>query len=442
VAASDALQAVLVLPGRTLQFIDKTGASVRMTHHIRTTCRLCSGPLRTILELEPTPPANALLRSETEVYGYWNGYDSIPKKYEPLFPLSLAECFDCGHFQLPVVVDPKLLFTDYSYTSGTSPVFREHLAKLARTVSFDLFPGDLVVEIGSNDGTLLSEFDPGVRVMGVDPAANLDAPGILTHHTFFTPEVARQIIRSSGHARLVLALNCLAHIDALGAVADGIRELLADDGRLVMEVAYLPDMLHDGTFDLLYHEHLSFHHLSPLVGFFARHGLCLYDAEHVDSQGGSIRCFVSKRHRKTTDRLDAMLGRERYLVTPEALEKFRARVATTKTELTETLKAIKAQGKTIAAFGCPAKATTLLHEFGIGRETLEYMVEEAPTKIGKFSPGKHVPIVGVEHFREKPPDYCLILAWNFASNIRNRHDWFVEGGGQWILPMPEVKVCE
>jgi C-methyltransferase. len=231
-------------------------------------------------------------------------------------------------------------------------------------------------------------------------------------------------------------------VDDMRGVTDAIRELLTDDGILVLEVGYFLDMLREGHFDNNYLEHVSHWTLAPMQKFFARHGLCLYDAEHVDSQGGSIRCYVSKRTRKTTDRLDGMLGRERYLVTPEALERFRARIATTKTELTETLKAIKAQGKTIAAFGCPAKATTLLHEFGIGRETLEYMVEEAPTKIGKFSPGKHVPVVSVEHFREHPPDYCLILAWNFAANIRNRFDWFVEGGGQWILPMPEVKVCE
>ncbi len=380
-------------------------------------CRLCGAGLRAVLELQPTPPANALLSS--------------PDEPEQFYPLSLAECLGCGHIQLPTIVDPRLLFTDYCYTSGTSPVFRSHLEKLARSVSFGLFPGDLVVEIGSNDGTLLAQFDAGIRVMGVDPAANLDAPGILTHHAFFTPEVARQIVRSSGHARLVLALNCLAHIEDLGAVAAGIRELLADDGKLVLEVAYLPDMLRDGSFDHVYSEHASFWHLEPMRSFFARHGLCLYDAEHVDSQGGSIRCYVSKRTRKTTDRLDGMLGRESFPVTPEALERFRARIATTKTELTETLKAIKAKGKTIAAFGCPAKACTLLHEFGLGRETFQYLIEDNKLKQGKFSPGKHIPIVAPEYAKANPTDYLVVLCWNFFDSVRNRNDWYQ---GEWIHP--------
>jgi hypothetical protein len=414
-----------------------------MTFTTRTTCRLCSGPLRTILELEPTPPANALIASLSDLDADVNG-DTPYATWESrrCCPLSLAQCLQCSHVQLPVVVDPALLFSDYAYMSATSPVFREHLSTLARKLSANLFPSDLVVEIGSNDGTLLRHFVPPIRSLGIDPARNLaekaTRDGVLTYPGFFEEAVARSVRRSVGRARLIVALNVLAHADDLDGIAHACAELLADDGEIVFEVAYLPDMLRDGTFDLLYHEHASYHHLAPLIPFYERHGLYLYDAEHVDSQGGSIRCFVSKRSRAQTDRLRELLGRERELVTDDAFDRFKARIETAKSELTELLAGIKRKGGTIAGFGCPAKATTLLHHFGIGRETLDYLVEENALKIGKFSPGKHIPIVSPEHFREHPSDACVILAWNFQADIRRRFDWYQ---GKWILPLPEVRIA-
>ena len=397
---------------------------------IRETCQLCGGALLEIHRLADSPLANELVGAPCE---------------QDMYPMILSRCAACDHVQTPVEVDPSRMFReDYAYVAGTSPVFREHIAKLARQLSTTLFPDDLVVEFGSNDGTLLKQFAPPIRTLGVDPARGLadeaTRRGMLTYPGFMTVDTARAIVRSVGRASLVLGLNVFAHSHRLGDIADAARETLTDDGRFVFEVAYLPDMLRDCTFDLQYLEHASYWGLKPMVPFFAAHGLTLYDAERIDTQGGSIRCYVSKRDRAQTDQLRGILGRERELVTPEALDRFKARIATTKTELTELLAAIKAKGHRIAAFGCPAKATTLCHHFGIGRETIDYIVEENPHKIGKFSPGKHVAIVGVDHFRANPPTYCLILAWNFATNIRNRFDWFTDGGGQWILPMPKVEV--
>lgn len=395
---------------------------------VRETCRLCGSGLREVLRLADTPLANELV--------------DAPGTPQAMFPLFASTCVSCGHYQCPVVVRPALIFQSYPYVSGTSPVFREHLSRLGRKLSAGLFPDDLVVEIGSNDGTLLRQFTPPVRSLGVDPARNLaeraTRDGALTYPGFFDAAVARSIRRSVGRARLILALNVLAHSDDLDGIAAACAELLADDGELVFEVAYLPDMLHDGTFDMHYLEHLAFHHLAPLVSFYDRHGLTLYDAEHVDSQGGSIRCWVSKKRRAPTDRLVAMLEREKALVTADALDAFKARIASAKAELTELLGKLKARGAKIAGFGCPAKATTLLHHFGIGRETLDYLVEENPLKVGKFSPGKHIPIVGVERLKEDPPDFLLLLAWNFAPDIMRR---FPEFEGKWILPMPEIKIC-
>lgn len=413
-----------------------------MTFHVRPDCRLCGGPLETVLTLAPTPPANDLQWCQ---FGPMNsglmGMQADGHFQERTYPLSLARCLSCDHFQLPVVVDPHLMFQDYAYQSGTSPVFRKHLDDLADSVSELLSPCDLVVEIGSNDATLLKAFDgTGVRTLGVDPARNLaekaTASGFLTYPGFFDVATAKAITRSAGKAKVILALNVLAHADDLRGIADATRELLTDDGELVLEVAYLPDMLRDGTFDMIYHEHAAFWHLAPMQKFYTAHGLCLYHAEHVDSQGGSIRCYVSKAKREPTKALRALLQDEAERTGSHAVDAFLRRIDQAKADVTQALSLKKAQGQKIAAFGCPAKATTLLHHFGIGRETIDYIVEENPLKIGKFSPGTHVPIVGPERFAEDPPDVCVVLAWNFASNIMERFDQFM---GEWLVPLPHVR---
>jgi hypothetical protein len=400
----------------------------------RTTCRLCSGPLSTVLRLADTPPANELLDEP---------------KPQDTFPLALAQCAACEHFQLQTVVDPSRMFGEYHYVSGTSPVFRAHLERLADELALSLSVDDLLVEIGSNDGTLLRAFDgTGVRVLGVDPAKNLadeaTASGVLTYPGFFNVKTAKAIVRSAGHAKMIVALNVLAHADGLSEIADAARELLANDGELVLEVAYLPDMLRDGTFDMIYAEHVAFWHLEPMRRFFGQHGLNLYDAEHVDSQGGSIRCFFQKIGREPvcapwTRRLVEMFDAEKELVSPDAVRGFCQKIDDAKVALGTMLRDMKAQGKRIAAFGCPAKATTLLHHFDIGRETLDYIVEENPLKVGKVSPGKHVPIVGVERMKSDAPDVCVVLAWNFSANIMARHDWFQ---GDWVVPLPTPTITK
>jgi SAM-dependent methyltransferase len=415
-------------PRHALDVYERTTQLQPAMYRWRSGCRLCDGALETIIRLEDTPPANELVESP---------------RPQDMFPLALARCAACEHFQIQTVVDPSRMFGVYHYTSGTSPVFRRHLEGLAQELSGRLAPGDLVVEIGSNDGTLLKAFDgTGARVLGVDPARNLadeaTASGVLTYPGFFNVQTAKAIARSTGKAKLVVALNVLAHADGLGEIADGIRELLTNDGELVLEVAYLPDMLRDGTFDMIYAEHVAFWHLEPLRRFFAAHGFNLYDAERVDSQGGSIRCFLSLHAempvcRAHTERLGALMNAERELVGAAAISGFCERINAAKIELGTTLRDLKAQGKRIAAFGCPAKATTLLHHFGIGRETIDYIVEENPLKVGKFSPGKHIPVVDKAYAEANRPDVMLVLAWNFAGDIHRRNSGLAD---RWLVPLP------
>lgn len=414
-----------------------------MSFTVRETCRLCDAKLpdERVLDLGYTALANALLSADAvKQFELYPGHADYGVQ-EFTAPLYLVQCSACGHVQLPVVVDPKLLFTrDYAYRSGTSPVFRAHLHAVAREAAPGLI-GDqqaLAVDIGSNDGALLEELQNvgHFRAIGVDPAYGLaeeaSVKGFLTLPYAFSRALGQTMRFSLGRAHTVTALNVFAHVADLHDFAEGVRELLdPKHGRFIFEVAHLPSMLKAGTFDLVYAEHQDFHHVTPLVRFFERHGLCLFNAYKVDSQGGSIRCYVAPEKHQPGAGLRAILEEERTTCSPAALADFRERVGVGRTKFVAGMQALKAQGKRIAAFGCPAKATTLLHYYGLGRETFDYIVEENPSKIGKFSPGKHLSIVAPEHFDASPVDVMVCLAWNFADNIRARYaHWPVE----WVVP--------
>ncbi|MBJ7393113.1 MAG: methyltransferase domain-containing protein, partial [Chthoniobacterales bacterium] len=253
--------------------------------HQRKDCRLCgSGNLELAVPLRPTPVADAYVAAESFVPG------------APLYSLDLHLCHDCGHLQLLTVVSPEILFGSYTYRSGSSASLLVHFAGLADEVSAlaGLQAGDLVVDVGSNDGSLLSMFQKrGARVAGVDPAAAVAAEatarGLPTYGGYMTTEMAKRIVADHGAAKLVTANNVFAHADDLGGMARGIREVLAPGGWFTFEVSYLPDILDRLLFDTVYHEHLSYHAAQPLDRFLRANGLALVDAELVGSKGGSIR---------------------------------------------------------------------------------------------------------------------------------------------------------
>ncbi len=240
-----------------------------------------------VLPMVPTPVADDYV------------WDDRATAAQPAFPLDLYQCGTCGHVQLLDVVNPDILFGDYTYTTSVSLELTEHFCRYAAEMveRTGMPAGSLVVEIGSNDGTLLQFFkDAGMRVLGVDAASGIatqaTASGIPTLPTYFTADLARQIRRDHGPAALVAANNVFAHADDLGGVADGVRELLVDDGMFVFEVSYLVDIVEKMLFDTVYHEHLCYHSIKPFQRFFRRHGLELFDVQRIASKGGSIRCFV------------------------------------------------------------------------------------------------------------------------------------------------------
>jgi len=421
----------------------------------RATCRLCGTEFApglphpqaaALLDFGCTPLANAFLREPGPAETY---------------PLYIVACPSCDHVQLPVVVDPEKLFGDYVYVSGTSPVFVEHFRTLFGSQVPFVRRGDLVVDIGSNDGTLLKMFKGvGARVIGVDPARDIAAratsEGVPTLPMFFNAVVAQSVLRGHGCARLITANNVFAHADDLAAIATAVHELLAFDGRFVFEVQYLGDLIDRGHWDNIYHEHTSYHHIAPLSRFLSAHGLTLTRVERVETHGGSIRCTAVKSIAFGVRPLHAQPLR-----LPEMSDELRARDARlTGTALRDELRAIADDigekriafesafrpGETVVGYGAPAKATTLLYALGIAAR-FAYIVDDSAFKQGRFMPEGRIPVgpsTAIFGDGVFAPHVVVVLAWNFADAIVKRLAPFLEGGAgrRVIVPAPHFKTIE
>ncbi len=406
----------------------------------RSGCRLCgAGRLDKVLSLAPIPLANAFVPREELASG------------QPRFPLDVWLCAACGHVQLLDVVDPKVLYEHYVYVSGTSPAFVRHFEQYADYVIRGFAPpaDGLIVEIGSNDGTLLRFFrDRGRRVLGIDPAQEISAAtrsaGIPTITEFFTPQVAERILAEHGPASVIVANNVMAHIDDLSSVVRGMARVLAPSGVLLFEVAYLADLVQKILFDTIYHEHLDYHSVGPLIPFLASHGFELIEAIRVDTHGGSLRGVAQRAGgpRRVGESVGAAVALEREigLRNPDTYRAFSAQIDNFGRELIVLLRKLKGQGKRIAGFGAPAKATTMMYHLGITAEMVDFIVDDSPLKQGRFTPGMHIPVLPAEAIYERRPDYVLLLAWNFALPIIEKHRAFRETGGRFIVPLPKLEL--
>lgn len=406
----------------------------------RDTCRLCnSKDVALAFSLTPTPPANALV-----------GPASLDVVQES-FPLDVFFCRSCTHVQLLDVVDPRILFENYVYVSGTSPSFTRHFQAYAEQVAerAELRPGALVVDIGSNDGTLLKAFKTlGASVLGIDPARNIAAAatagGIETWPEFFNVDLAKRIVSERGHAAVVTANNVFAHIDDLAGVVEGVGTLLAPDGVFVFEVSYLLDVVENALFDTIYHEHLDYHAVAPLIPFLRSHGLELIEAIRVPTHGGSLRGIAMRKggpFEIGVSVADALAAEQEakldHIETYTALSR---RIDTLAVGLRNLLIRLKSEGRSIAGFGVPAKATTLMYHFGIGPDVIDFIVDDSPLKQGLFTPGMHVPILPPSAIEQRKPDYLVVLAWNFADAIIAKHADFTAAGGHFIVPAPKLEV--
>jgi SAM-dependent methyltransferase len=405
----------------------------------RRTCRLCeSSAVELVVPIKPTPVADAYI------------HPSAVDGDDPLFPLDLYQCRDCGHAQILDVVDPAHLFRDYIYSTSISLGLVEHFRKYAAEMvsRFNLGAGKLAVDIGSNDGTLLRFFkEAGLKVCGIDPARAIaekaTADGIPTLPDFLTLPVAEQLVKAHGQASLVTANNVFAHSDKLAEMADCVAKLLAPDGVFIFEVSYLLDIVDRFLFDTIYHEHLCYHSVAPLTRFFASHGLELFDVQRIANKGGSIRGFVQKKGgpRPRSAECSSLLAleAERRLGDPATLRAYAGRIEQKKADVVALLKTLKASGKKIAGFGASATVTTLLYNFELA-PWLEFLVDDNTSRHGLVSPGHHLPILPPMQLYERGIDAVVILAWQYADPIMKKHHAFLDKGGVFVVPLIEPRI--
>jgi SAM-dependent methyltransferase len=399
--------------------------------HRRKSCALCGADVtqRTVLSLPDTPCANEFV--------------DRPRPQD-LFPLALQLCPrpDCGHLQLGDVVEPERLYSDYLYVAGTSPAFVRHFADYADTLieRERLGPRSVVVDIGSNDGSLLAQFAArGLRrIHGIEPAraiaAQANERGIPTTNAFFDRGVALDVRRSVGAADVVTANNVFAHIEDLETTTLAVRDLLAPDGILVIEVSYLLDVVEGLLFDTIYHEHLSYHALRPLRAFFGRLGLTLYHAERVATHGGSLRCYISRRPRPVSDDVGRLVRLEERaaLFDPETYDAFGERIGEHGARLAKRMGSLHPQR--FCGYGAPAKLTTLMYALDLDPRVIEFIVDDSPLKQGRFTPGTHIPVAAADRLAKLSGEgyTCVVFAWNFFDSIVAANGSWM---GQWLHPL-------
>jgi len=406
--------------------------------HLR--CRVCRAPLPApFLDLGAMPLANAFLESPAALAA------------ERSYPLAVRGCHACGLVQLDHVVPAEILYRDYIYVSATSEAVRRHAEELAeRTVrTYGWREGHLVVEIASNDGTVLKAFQKhGVRVLGVEPARNIAtlavADGVPTVAEFFTGSAARALRGAHGAADGILARHVFAHVDDVHDFLDGAAHLLARDGVLMIEVPYLGDLLRDLEFDTIYHEHLSYVALAPVERLCAQHGLRLVDVEKVRLHGGSVILHI--RHDalagRASDRLVEMRENERRhgVTDPERWAAFATSVTLWRADFSRLVDDLARAGARLVGYGAAAKANTLLNYCPDVAKKLCCILDRSPYKHGRYTPGTHVRVEPVEALAATGATHMLILAWNFQEEIMRQMRPFAAAGGRFVLPIPTPRL--
>jgi novobiocin biosynthesis protein NovU/D-mycarose 3-C-methyltransferase len=419
--------------------IEAARPAVPRPNHER--CRICGSRLPApFLDFGPMPLANAFLRSLDEAAA------------EPRYPLAVAGCESCGLVQLNHVVPAEQLYSNYIYVSSTSEAVRTHAQWLAAELPrrYGWGRSSLLVEVASNDGTVLKAFQAaGIPVLGVEPAANIAAlaeqEGVPTAVKFFNAATAKELSQRYGKAAGILGRHVFAHVDDVHDFLTGVDTLLGPDGVLLIEVPYAGDLFRNREFDTIYHEHLSYFTLEPVDRLCRDHGFRLADVDRVALHGGSVLLHLRREGRaEPSGRLARMLEDERTarLTEPETLRAFAASVAAWRERFLDRIETLARGGSRLIGYGAAAKANTLLNYCPAAAERLEAILDRSPHKQGRFTPGTHLEVKPVERWTESPATHMLILAWNFADEIVRQMRPFAERGGRFVVPIPEPKVLE
>ncbi len=403
-------------------------------------CRMCkNNQLTKFLDLGYHPPSDNFLSKEDL------------DKPETTYPLTVLLCENCGLCQLGFVVPPNLMYnSEYPYETSMNKKGVEHFTNAADSIflKLKLEQDSFVVDIGSNVGVLLTGFlQKGVKVLGVEPSSNISKKanenGIQTISEFFTLPIAKKILKENGKANLITGTNVFAHIDDLDEFVESVKILLDENGVLVIEAPYLQNMIDNVEYDTIYHEHLSYISLKPMLKFFQSKKMDIFDVEHHFIHGGSLRYFICHEgKRKITSNINKFLEEEnkKNLHSIINLQNFSKQVEEQRTRLLELLLKLKKNGHKIVGVSAPAKGNTLLNFCKIDKNFLDFITEKSSLKIGKYTPGTHIQVLSDERLIEDKPDYALILAWNFATEIMENNNEFKNQGGKFIIPIPYPKI--
>lgn len=400
-------------------------------------CRACGNKkLHTFLSLGSMPIPNGFIKKQNI------------EKPEKKYPLKACLCLECYLVQLTHIIPPQIMFKNYLYVPSASNTMVSHFKKLADKLLKKLKP-KFVVDIGSNDGTLLSNFqNKGIKVLGVDPAENIakeaNKRGINTYNGYFDKATTKHILNLYGKADIVTATNVVAHIDDLKGLFANVKLILCESGIFVIEAPYILDLIENNEFDTIYHEHLSYLSIHPLRKLLKKSNLKIIDIEKQQIHGGSMRIYIahSRSKYKAQTNLNKILQLERVsnLQSISYYDDFACRVKSIKANLTNLLSKLKKEGKIIVGYGASAKGNVLLNYCKITSDTLDYIVDSTPYKQGKYTPGTHIPIYPEDKLMQNNPDYVLILSWNFIDEIIGKNKEYIKRGGKFIVTIPYLRI--
>jgi len=374
---------------------------------------------------------------------------------ESFYPLRLYFCQECYAIQLIDKVSPQVLFKDYFYFSSSIQTLSDHFVEYAKEVTSRFLNSAVatVLEFGCNDGVLLRPLaDQNIKtVIGVDPATNvvstIDDPRITIINDFFNEKIAKEVVEKYGQVDLVLANNVYAHIPDIQGVTRAIYDVLSDDGVFIFEVHYLGNVIDELQYDMIYHEHLYYYSLLSAINHFERYEMVIFDVKSVPIHAGSLRFYVCKKG-----------GAQSFVISPEVtrlkneelsrgfnlsvtFQRFASEVDGQKQQLMDLLSNLKKQGYSIAGYGASGRANTMIQYCKINSSYLDYMIDDAPAKVGFYTPGSHFKILSSGTLNDRgPPDYLLIFAWSFLEEIAKRNKNYLDRGGKFIIPLPELKI--
>jgi len=409
---------------------------------IKNKCRFCSSPLKTTFaDLGMSPLSNSYLNSEDL------------DRMEPFYPLHAFVCENCLLVQLKEYQSPDKIFSDYAYFSSYSETWLKHAQIFVDDVisKFGFDNTKQIVEVASNDGYLLRYFrEKEFSVLGIEPAKNvaeaaIDA-GIPTVVKFFGVQTAKELELDGKKADLLIGNNVLAHVPDLNDFVNGLKILLKTDGIITMEFPHLMRLIEGNQFDTIYHEHFSYFSFTSAQKIFLNHGLKIFDVDELPTHGGSLRiyaCHSEDQSKVINESVKDLLEREevdgfknlKFYLT------FNEKVKATKRSILAFMNKIKNEGKSIVGYGAPAKGNTLLNYCGIRKDYIDYTVDRSPHKQGYFLPGTHIPIYHPDKIKETQPDYVVILPWNLKDEIMEQMAHIRDWSGQFVILIPEVKVC-